>query len=1149
MFSYVKTLFKSILCIKYCRILFLVCALFLLFFFGNYPQTFAKEYATYSGFTDKTFLTPNIIVKGSPYYSMTTEDNLSGSRFVLVSDIEGPKLAVTSTEKGYAQDIVTFGVGGAGGSPVNKITVQDINGQIVEVLLDSDRNIVSLASSNGKILATNEQTTFGNATSHVNFDSTDGKKLMDQAGILFNYKGNIYTEARNQELIYFLENEGKGFINNNSALTPEQKAADLALLDRQIRFLRGEAGAQPLTSAEANRLIKDGGTHPDTSWSDLLGGNLPDTINRPNFNLVPVAPGSRDGGTTIGTQGLVDLQVGANIENTDRGDEEVNTGLCIIWDTKFLQTDSGANLVNCLSQLFYFLLWLVSYIVGFVGMIFNAVFNYTVRNIKSTIDTIPVIHVGWKIMRDLANITFIFILLYLAIATILQLDEHGVKHSLSRLIIAAVLINFSLLFTKVVIDIPNMLAVTIYDKITIVGQNPDGTSKFEGGDKGLGDAFMTIFAPAAVVNDNSISQRTLAGEGGDVTPTGNNAQIFAASASPFTTFSMGIILNFFIIIVFLAVIIIFIKRFVMLIFLMIFSPLAFAGMAMPIHSLQSMANDKFWSTLIKESFYAPIFMICAYLTLIMGQSITAKDFLDKAHLQDYGTLNIGIILGFAVTIVMLIASLFIAEMMGVQGASGAMNFTKGATAKALGAARWVGGNTVGRASNAIVRSTIGQLSYNLLEGKGGEGSFSHNLVMWRTKAKSGALGGAARLASGALETVLHKGVNLKVAETGQHFEEEIEEKISGIGQHLYEIKDNPQATAQFMHELSRRGKEKNDLASRVALERSWEDKDVKQQAEVIAAMEDLAEKSSPEQRIHIQKSIDHLRNRLDATEQEELKEKMEGPLKFHRTQMDELLTQKNTYKNFEAHTENHQAYQDFKSNKIDKIKGKDTAGNEVLLSGAAAEVYMKQQKWDKPEPEITVVDDHGHKETLSGAKAKKHMEDHKWNESGEKAKELFKKFGTEQRVGLRPEQFVDDTFSGLLTSEDLEQFQRKARSNADVKKKIAAELKQTLEEFMKKDASMITKEELDRIDKIAQYVDGNGKRWFGSGELGKPAIAHVEKLRPKVEGKGTAKKQRDYVGLGGLKDYKRPKEETENEEEKPETPPENKPEEEDSSII
>jgi hypothetical protein len=49
---------------------------------------------------------------------------------------------------------------------------------------------------------------------------------------------------------------------------------------------------------------------------------------------------------------------------------------------------------------------------------------------------------GWVITRDIANMFFIVILLVIAFATILQIEQYNYKKWLPKLILMAILINF-----------------------------------------------------------------------------------------------------------------------------------------------------------------------------------------------------------------------------------------------------------------------------------------------------------------------------------------------------------------------------------------------------------------------------------------------------------------------------------------------------------------------------------------------------------------------------------------------------------------------------------------------------------------------------------------------------------------------------------
>ncbi|MEK7503431.1 MAG: hypothetical protein AAB577_00410 [Patescibacteria group bacterium] len=64
----------------------------------------------------------------------------------------------------------------------------------------------------------------------------------------------------------------------------------------------------------------------------------------------------------------------------------------------------------------------------------------------------PLIGAGWHFTSGLANLSFILIFIVIALAYVLKLDNLKMKKALPQLIIIALLINFSLLFVKIIAD-------------------------------------------------------------------------------------------------------------------------------------------------------------------------------------------------------------------------------------------------------------------------------------------------------------------------------------------------------------------------------------------------------------------------------------------------------------------------------------------------------------------------------------------------------------------------------------------------------------------------------------------------------------------------------------------------------------------------
>ncbi|MEI6835388.1 MAG: hypothetical protein WCK59_01010 [Candidatus Falkowbacteria bacterium] len=76
---------------------------------------------------------------------------------------------------------------------------------------------------------------------------------------------------------------------------------------------------------------------------------------------------------------------------------------------------------------------------------------------------------GWVIVRDVCNMFFVVILLIIAFATILGQEEYGAKKMLPKLIMAAVLINFSKMFCGLMIDIASVVMLTFVNAFSSIG--------------------------------------------------------------------------------------------------------------------------------------------------------------------------------------------------------------------------------------------------------------------------------------------------------------------------------------------------------------------------------------------------------------------------------------------------------------------------------------------------------------------------------------------------------------------------------------------------------------------------------------------------------------------------------------------------------
>ena len=171
-----------------------------------------------------------------------------------------------------------------------------------------------------------------------------------------------------------------------------------------------------------------------------------------------------------------------------------------------------------------------------------------------------IVNIGWTFTRDLMNVFFILILVFIAIAYILRLDTFGMKKALPKLIIIALLINFSQVFVGIIVDISQIIMNT----------------------------FTAALSPGNVLGQ-------IKGIGGNVVNGLKAVLTFNASAAMnfLVQTIVLIIFNFVLGYILFLYALVFIIRMVALWIITILAPIAFMAYVLP-------ATKKFWDTWMKH---------------------------------------------------------------------------------------------------------------------------------------------------------------------------------------------------------------------------------------------------------------------------------------------------------------------------------------------------------------------------------------------------------------------------------------------------------------------------------------------------------------------------------------------------------------------
>lgn len=354
-----------------------------------------------------------------------------------------------------------------------------------------------------------------------------------------------------------------------------------------------------------------------------------------------------------------------------------------------------------------FLFWLVA------GL-FNWVVVEMVFGFATTIGSTEGILVAWGILRDIGNIVLLFGFVFMGLATILNLHDYPVKKTIPKLIIFAVLLNFSLFAAQVIIDASNVFTAALYrgqDNELVCG---DGVDRQRCAlNYGLTASIMDATGLDGIFDSGiNVGDALVAGF------TGNGPKLI--------TLFLGLALFVTIAtVVFLAAAILLISRAVMLAFLMVTAPIGFIGMAIP--PLNGLAKE-WWQALIHNAFFAPVFFLLIFVgvKVMEGVRLTFSDNGDSlaAALRSEDVSTMSAIMLFALMIGFMVAALVVAKKFGVMGAEFAVN---SASAVVYG--------TVARGTNFV----IGGAAYRLramqekqtARGRGIlRGKFGQNLVKY-----------------------------------------------------------------------------------------------------------------------------------------------------------------------------------------------------------------------------------------------------------------------------------------------------------------------------------------------------------------------------------------------------------------------------------
>src|SRR3989338_6155640 len=117
----------------------------------------------------------------------------------------------------------------------------------------------------------------------------------------------------------------------------------------------------------------------------------------------------------------------------------------------------------------------------------------------------PAVTVGWVMVRDVTNMFFVVVLLIISFGTILGLEQYEYKKLLVKLLMAAILVNFSRIISGIIIDVAQVVMITFVNGVAATASGNlvnmfemDNIMKLADNPSGLkatgGEAFLAAIA-------------------------------------------------------------------------------------------------------------------------------------------------------------------------------------------------------------------------------------------------------------------------------------------------------------------------------------------------------------------------------------------------------------------------------------------------------------------------------------------------------------------------------------------------------------------------------------------------------------------------------------------------------------------------------
>ena len=337
-------------------------------------------------------------------------------------------------------------------------------------------------------------------------------------------------------------------------------------------------------------------SHPATAFADTSAAAA-----------LPACPAGAVYQPYTGGNSYYSSSIGAHVTGSGQC-QPSNDQLALVGGSSWFESYIWIPIMSALGSIF---LMIGGAFLRMSGLLFDTVIQAIIISFGSSITTLGImdkITMGWTLFRDLSNILLIGMFVFIAISTILGSKEYGYKRLVARVLVIAVLMNFSLLFTKIIIDASNFTAYQFYSKMagTTVSGDTTTTNQFD-----VAGAFLQPMGITSVWNDSYSVTSSV----GQTANSGMAAFFFGLVGGILLAIIAGVLLYGVILIA---------TRGIMILFLMITASIAFATYLIPSFAEGQYGWRGWWKALMNCAIFAPLLMLFLSLSVIILQSANTQ---------------------------------------------------------------------------------------------------------------------------------------------------------------------------------------------------------------------------------------------------------------------------------------------------------------------------------------------------------------------------------------------------------------------------------------------------------------------------------------------------------------------------------------------